>query len=144
MNLLYMTLDGIKIPDWLIDDAMCQPNKGSVESDAIHDFVDATILPYVKDHPLAGSALVASTCHIHISDRGLSTHDHAPHHLTSVLYLTDASGELVIDPDGINETVKPTRGRLVIFASTTPHAVNPSPSPELRISLVNNYVNPSV
>lgn len=140
MKLLYATLDGIVIPEWLLDEAMCQPNKGDVSSDAIHDYVESTILSHVQDHPLGGTALKVSTCHVHISDRGLTTHDHLPHHLTSVLYLTDSDGELVIDPDGINETVKPKAGRMVIFAASTPHAVNESPTAELRIALVNNYV----
>jgi len=144
MNPLYVVVDDVAIPDWLIDAAFCEPNKVFIETPEIQAFTTAHILPLVKTHPDARPDLVCCSNHVHISDAGLTAHDHLPHQFTSVLYLMDAEGELVIEPCGVAIPVKPKAGRLVFFAGDVIHSVNESPSDELRMSLVSNYEYPSV
>lgn len=144
MDSLYTVVDNVAIPEWLVDAAMCEPNKGSIDTPEIWSFVEEQLLPLVMRQTQAQPTLYVSSNHVHISAAGLTPHDHLPNVFTSVLYLVDAEGRLIIDPDGINERVKPVAGRFVIFKGETIHAVEKSPQNELRISLVSNYEYPSV
>jgi hypothetical protein len=144
MNLLYIIIDNVALPDWLFEAALCEHNKGFIENPVIQQFTDEHLLPLVKTHVDAGPELYACSNHVHVGTAGLTPHDHLPNAFTSVLYLTDAEGELVVDPCGINERIKPVAGRFVIFKGDTIHAVDKSPHDELRMALVTNYEYPAV
>jgi hypothetical protein len=144
MNLLYIIVDHVTIPDWLFEAALCEPNKRFIEDPMIQQFTDEHLLPLVKAHVGARPELYACSNHVHIGTDGLTPHDHLPNDFTTVLYLTDAEGELVVDPCGINERIRPVAGRFVIFKGGTVHAVDASPHDELRMSLVTNYEYPTV
>lgn len=144
MNPLYVVVDDVAIPDWLIEAVFCEPNKGFIETAAIQAFTTTYVLPYLLAHPDVKAGLEVCSNHVHIGSSGLTPHDHLPNAFTSVLYLMDAEGELVIEPCGAAIPVKPKAGRLVFFAGTVVHSVNESPSDELRMSLVSNYEYPSV
>lgn len=139
-----MVVDDIIIPDFLIELAMCQENKIFVEDEIINKWVTETITPVVLTHPLVRGPLVACSNHVHISHKGLTPHDHRPHLFTSVLYLADAEGNLVVNPMEDEYYINPKQGRLVVFPGESVHMVQESPSPELRISLVTNYEYPSI
>jgi hypothetical protein len=141
---LYPLIDGVDIPDWLFEAALCEPNKGQIESVEIHDWVDAVLLPLAKQHFLARKGLRVSTNHVHIGTAGLSPHDHNPHELTSVLYLTDSEGCLVLHLNEAGISIDPRAGRFIVFAAGVTHHVMESPADELRISLVTNYDYPPV
>jgi hypothetical protein len=144
MKPLYIVLDNIPVPDWLFEQALCEPNKEYIETPEIQAFTNECILPLVKTHVQADPSLEACSNHVHISAAGLTPHDHLPHAFTSVFYIVDAEGELVVDPCGLGELITPRAGRLVIFPGHVVHSVNKSPHDELRISLVTNYEYPSV
>lgn len=144
MNLLYIVIDDVDLPDWLFEAALCEDNKGFIENTQIQQFTNTHLLPLVMSHAAASSGLYACSNHVHVGTAGLTPHDHLPCVLTSVLYLTDAEGELVVDPCGINERIKPRAGRFVIFKGETVHAVERSPHDELRLALVTNYEYPAV
>lgn len=138
----YVQVDDIPIPDWLYDAAFCQHNKVFISEKSINDFAWEVLLPLANRHPDVRANLRPCASHIHIGDAGLSPHKHLPHAFTSVLYLDDAIGELVIDPQGAAIEIYPRKGRFVVFGGDVWHSVNPSPCKELRISLVTNYEYP--
>ena len=138
-------VDDVPIPDWLLEAAFCQPNKAYISERTIQDFAWDVLLPLARRHPDVNISLRPCSNHVHIGDVGLTPHNHLPHAFTSVLYLEDSMGELVLNPDTAEERmINPIKGRFVMFAGDIMHSVNPSPCPELRISLVTNYEYPSV
>jgi hypothetical protein len=138
----YAIIDGIEVPDDLVTWCLCEENKAQIKEDRIHDFVDDILLPYAKQFPAAGLDLHVTSNHVHIGSNGLTPHNHLPHALTSIFYLVDAEGELVISPTEEPERVKPVTGRLVIIQAHIFHAVTKSPDREMRLSLVTNYGYP--
>ena len=141
---LYPLIDGVDIPDWLFEAVLCEPNKGQIGAAEIHDWVDDVLLPLAKRHFLAREGLRVSSNHVHIGSVGLDPHNHLPHALTSILYLTDSEGCLVLHLKEGGIPITPRAGRFVTFSAGVVHHVEPSPSDELRISLVTNYEYPSV
>ncbi|MNO14056.1 hypothetical protein D3C76_36960 [compost metagenome] len=136
-------IDDIAIPDHLIDLALCEIDKGVVVGGELNGWADEHILPLAQAH-LGLPELAICANHVHIGPAGLTPHDHLPHAYTSVLYLVDAVGELVVHlPEG-QQYIQPKAGRLVIFPATLIHHVEQSPRDEMRISFVNNYELPPV
>ena len=138
----YAIVDGIAVPDDLVMWCLCEESKAQIKEDKIHDFVDDILLTYAKQFPSMGLDLHVTSNHVHIGSNGLTPHNHLPHELTSIFYLVDADGELVISPTEEPERVKPVAGRLVIIQSHIFHAVTKSPEREMRLSLVTNYGYP--
>ncbi|MNN76376.1 hypothetical protein D3C81_1927520 [compost metagenome] len=120
----------------------CEANKAFIETKAIQEFTNAHILPLVRE-TLHIPELMACSNHVHIGTDGLEPHDHLPHAFTSVLYVTDAEGAIVLEPCDAAIRIKPCEGRLVVFGATVVHSVDPSHG-ELRAALVTNYEYPSV
>lgn len=140
----YLSIDDVAIPDWLFEAVLCEPNKGQIASMEIHDWVDDVLLPIARNHPLARDGLRVSTNHVHIGSQGLEPHNHLPHVQTSVLYLADSEGRLVLHLNGDQVPLIPRTGRFVTFSADVVHHVEQSPFDELRIALVTNYEYPSV
>ena len=141
---LFFQVEGIPVPDWVVDQAFCEIDKDVVISEDLIKWADETILPITQQH-LQLQDLVICANHVHIGPGGLTPQDHLPHVFTSVLYLLDAEGPLVIhDQQGNHHRVHPKEGRLVIFSARLLHHVERSPHDELRISFVSNYEFPSV
>lgn len=136
-------LDYIRFPENLPDLALCQTNKEFITDPEINDYVTTHLLPQVREWVKVdeGYELHACANHVHIGDQGINIHDHQPHALTSVLFLTQSDGMLVLHEDPVTpgQAIKPKPGRFVIMKGTTLHQVFPSPMPELRITLVSNY-----
>jgi hypothetical protein len=129
----------VVIPEWMIDQAFCEVNKAFIETPEVNEWAIETILPMIKKL-LGDDTITICANHFHIGAAGLTPHDHLPHAFTSVLYLTDAEGELVIHlPDGKFQNVVPKEGRLVFLPAHLLHHVEQSPNDELRISFVSNY-----
>lgn len=141
---MYLLVDGINIPDELIDLVMCQENKIFIEDPVIQDWVESHLTTLGFAFPGVRKTLKPCSNHVHISDQGLTPHNHLPHAYTSVLYIMDAEGELVLgDPDDCVR-LKPKAGRFVFFPADLMHSVEASAHAELRIALVTNYEYPSV
>lgn len=135
----YAIVDNLAVPDELVTWCLCEQSKAQIREDRIHDFVDQYLLPHAKQFPGMGLDLKVTSNHVHIGDAGLTPHNHLPHALTSIFYLVDAEGQLVISPTENPERIKPVLGRLVIVQSHIFHAVTRSPGKEMRLSLVSNY-----
>ena len=134
--LSYRIVDKIAIPDWLLEALLCEPNKQFIRTQSILDFSHLAILPLVRR--VVGRNLRICSSHVHIGTKGLTPHDHLPHAFTSVFYLTDSKGALVVDVEDGQHFIYPKKGRLVFFNAKTVHSVEPSEG-ELRASLVCNY-----
>lgn len=132
-------MNGIEIPESLIELCLCETNKAQLNSNAIHDYVDQSILPIVQEVIKDAVQLVVTSNHVHIGGAGLTPHNHLPHKMSSILFLTDADGELVLQPGDNWVNIKPKAGRLVIIPAAMYHQVKPSKVPGLRLSLVSNY-----
>lgn len=129
----------MEVPDWLLDELLSQPNLGVIYSSKINRWAIDNVLPVVAT--LTGQSNLWMTAnHIHVGDQGIIAHDHIPHVFSSVVFLTDSLGELVINlPTGFVEVVIPVKGNVVVFPSQWVHHVKPSPRPELRVTFVSNY-----
>lgn len=138
-----LVVNGFRIPDFLLELALCQTNKEFITDPEINDFVERTLLPVVRRlvRPLYNHEVFACANHVHIGDQGLGQHDHRPHAFTSVLFLTGSKGTLVVKPDLVSNDVMidPEPGLFVVMLGVQKHQVFPSPMPELRVSLVTNY-----
>lgn len=135
-------LNGIEIPESLIELCLCETSKALIHSVAIHDYVDRVILPIVQGVIQNSVQLEVTSNHVHIGGAGLTPHNHLPHLMSSILFLTDADGELILQPGDNWVNIKPKAGRLVIIPATMYHQVYPSKVPGLRLSLVSNYGTP--
>lgn len=142
----FTLFDHIHIPDELIEMCLCQEDKGFITDDRIKAFVYAVMLPTIKQtHSPAMDLQTLQPCafHVHVSTRGLTPHNHLPHVLTSILYLTDAEGDLIVyGSDGSEFRVHPKAGRMVVMHGSMMHAVEPSHDNQLRMSLVASYEYP--
>lgn len=135
----YTVIDNIVIPDELIDLTFCQINKEFIEDEAVTAFAVDMILPVIQEQIGESQVLRVSANHVHIGTDGLDPHHHLPHRYAAVLYLMDAEGCLVLDPADQAIRIQPQQGRLVFFPAHVVHAVEASPTPELRIALVTNF-----
>lgn len=135
-QLTFIQLEQMPFPDWLIDAVLCEPNKAFIETASINDYVNSIILPIVADELNWPDNLQVTANHVHCSSDGLEPHDHLPHEYTSVLYLIDAEGDLIVH-DGGEHRVTPAEGRFVLMDARLKHSVEPSNC--MRISLVTNY-----
>lgn len=141
---LFFQVEEVPVPEWVIEQSFCETDKAVVVNEELIKWADEVILPLTRDH-LELQSLVICANHVHIGPGGLTPHDHLPHAFTSVLYLVDAEGPLVIhDQHDRHHRVYPREGRLVIFSARLLHHVEPSPADELRISFVSNYEFPSL
>lgn len=139
----YVVVDGIDFPEELITLMYTQHELKQITDPELLAFQRDVLHPLViKHHPKAKSRLAFITGHVHIGTRGVTAHDHLPYTFTSVFYMTDAHGALVVDPNGSAEHVKPKAGRLVILRAHVMHSVLKSPEDEMRIALVSNYTYP--
>jgi len=129
-------VDGIEIPDWLIDLVFCEENKKYIETPEINQFLEQTVLPILSKKLGDPEGLHLTAAHVHIGSDGLDPHDHLPHHYATVLYLMDAEGEIKLHFDSIIG-VAPKEGRLLIMDASVVHSVEPSSG--LRVALVSNY-----
>lgn len=136
-------LDYVSFPDVLLDWALCQNNKEFITDPEINDYVDNHLLPQLRQWVTVEEGWEIHACanHVHIGDQGIGLHDHQPHTLTSVLFLTQSRGILSLckDDGAPGMPVKPQPGRFVIMRGTQLHQVFPSPLSELRVTLVTNY-----
>lgn len=129
----------VAIPDWLIEDLLVEDNLGVIKTKKLNRWAVSNILPVAKG--LTGIFdLWMCGNHVHIGDTGVAPHDHLPHLYTSVIFLTDSFGELVMTfPDSEELTITPEVGKMVLFPASWIHYVKPSPSPEFRVTFVSNY-----
>ncbi|MCY1285322.1 hypothetical protein D9M68_17730 [compost metagenome] len=134
--LMFVQLEQVPFPDWLIDLSFCETNKQYVETEEINEFVRLHLLPIVAEELGCPEGLHVTASHVHCSSDGLTPHDHLPHHYTSVLYLMDAEGDLIVHAD-LDHRVHPVEGRFVLMDARLKHSVEASDC--LRISLVTNY-----
>ena len=132
-------LHNVALPDWLLTDLLTEVNLGFITSSKINEWAINTLTP------LAASAtgrcdISLCTSHVHVGDTGVEPHDHLPHEFTSVVFLTNSLGELVMHlPDGSEKVIVPEEGKMVLFPASWIHYVRPSPEPELRVTFVSNY-----
>lgn len=129
----------VEIPEWLLEQAFCEVNKEYIETETVVDWALDNILPFAQKL-LDTQDITICANHFHMGTAGLTPRDHLPHAFTSILYLTDAEGELVIHlPAGKFMHVTPEAGLLVTFPAHLVHHVEQSPIDELRVSLASNY-----
>lgn len=133
-----MITDGVEVPHWLLDEAMCLENRKFIEVENIVDFTWNYLRAYALKHPLVNKPIRPCASHINIGHHGVTPHNHEPHAFTSVLYLLDAEGELRFW-DNVDLAIAPKEGRFVMFPGHITHYVEASKQAELRISLVTNY-----
>lgn len=134
--LIISIIENIEVPDWLIDAAFCETNKEFIETPEILKFIDEQLLPQVDDELDYPENLHVSSSHVHIGSHGLTPHDHLPHEYTSVLYLVDGDGDIVLHLDEL-QRVSPVAGRLLLMDASIVHSVEAGHG--LRLSLVVNY-----
>jgi len=138
LNGLHVHL-GVEIPDWLLGDLLTEVNLGFISSSKINEWIIQTLVPLAATFT-DRTDIWACASHVHVGDIGVEPHDHLPHEFTSVLFMTDSQGELVmIMPDKSEMVIKPEEGKYVLFPASWIHYVKPSPEPELRVTLVSNY-----
>lgn len=133
----------IPIPEWLLDQAFCEVDKQFIETEEVNQWALDTILPVVRQVTGITDITICAN-HVNIGTNGVSPHDHLPHAFTSVLFLVEAEGKLVIHTPDEPYKIKPQEGMLVFFPADIVHHVEPSYCDELRISFVSNYERTSV
>lgn len=139
----YVVVDGISFPEELIGLMYTQQELTRITDDTLMAFQRDVLHPLViRYHPDARSDLAFITGHVHIGIEGVTPHDHLPYRFTSIFYMADAEGALVVDPHGDAELISPKAGRLVILRASVVHSVLKSPSDEMRVALVSNYTYP--
>jgi len=138
----YIIVEGIEPPEWLLDAMYAEKELSHITDPRINDYMKSVLRDIVfANHPDATPSLWMVCGHVHVGIEGVTPHDHLPYHLTSILYLLDAEGELVVDPDNEALEIKPRQGRMVIIRGDVIHLVKPSINGELRAALVSNYLN---
>lgn len=137
-------VEGLEIPDWLLIDLMTERNLGTITSAKINEWACDYVLGMARQC-IGNDDLRLYTSHVHIGDIGIEPHDHLPYLFTSVIFLTDSLGELVmVLPSGEEKVIRPEEGKMVLFPASWIHYVNPSPEPELRVTFVSNYEHQTV
>lgn len=138
-NAKQMGCYSVDVPDWLLAELLAEPNLGVIASSKLNQWAIDHILP-VAQLVTGREDLWLCANHVHIGDVGVKPHDHLPHEFTSVVFLTDSLGELVMNmPDGSENVIIPEEGKMIIFPASWIHYVRPSPEPELRVTFVSNY-----
>lgn len=135
---------GIVVPDEVIEVAMCMANKEYTDNEVLREFLlgEQVIKSIREVMPEWEGPYNLSAVHVHIGDKGLDPHvhnDEFPVKCNVVVFLTEASGRLFAQCGNNVWPVKPRLGRLVMMTADTRHWVEPSPQPELRMTLVGNY-----
>jgi len=133
----------IPVHDWLLGAVMCEQERTFINSEELNGWADKYILPILK-RQMDDPDLIITANHVHIGDEGVEPHDHLPHLYTSVLFLVDAEGLLILHrPNGTTYAIKPEKGKLVFFKADQLHHVEPSPEREFRVTFVSNYGYPT-
>lgn len=141
----YVVVDGIPVPEGLDDLVLTQDDLVRITDEVIFSYMrDVQVPLVVKHHPDAKHNLQFITGHVHVKDEGVEPHDHLPYAFTSVLYLSDAQGALVIDPHGDAIEILPKTGRMVIMKASLVHSAKKSPQREMRLALVTNFSYPGI
>lgn len=135
---------GIEVPDEVIEVAMCMANKAYTDNEVLREFLlGEQVIKYIREvMPEWEGPYNLSAVHVHIGDKGLTPHvhnDEFPVKCNVVVFLTEASGRLFAQVGSNLWPVKPKLGRLVMMTAGVVHWVEPSPQPELRMTLVGNY-----
>lgn len=129
----------VEIPEWLLEQAFCEVNKAFIETEEVNAWALENILPLTQELLDCKNITICAN-HFHLGAAGLTPHDHLPNAFTSILYLTDAEGQLVIHlPDNKFMYITPEAGLLVTLPAHLVHHVEQSTSDELRISFASNY-----
>lgn len=138
----FQIIDDIPCPELILELCMAEVNLGSGKLDPLIElFVEQDVHPTLLQH-LPGLDRTVKPCafHVHVGHVGVTPHEHHPYLMTTILYLTDAVGQLVINPGRVGEQrVTPKEGRLVVIPGDLLHSVEASPHPELRVALVVSY-----
>jgi hypothetical protein len=146
-NDCFAIMEHIPVPEEMELWCMCQPDKTTVDDDRIVDYVWDVLLPALRslpNHPMDLANIRPCAYHVNLSTNGVTPHNHLPHALTTVLYVTDADGALVVEPCSEKpHKVYPRRGRMVVMHGSTMHGVEPSFDEQFRISLVVSYEFPT-
>lgn len=134
---VYFIVDGVEMPNGLMDELFFECNMRSLKSELGRRFISETILPIVRDHLDIPNLMNGST-HVHIGTKGIEKHDHLPHLFTSVYYPMGSVGSLVLYTDNGPVPLEPVEGRLVIFSGDMLHSVDASDVP-FRMAIATNY-----
>ncbi len=136
----------IPFPDDLITWCMCQEDRTGINDPRIREYVWNVLLPNVKaipNFPMDLSEIRPCAYHVNLTTLAVTPHDHLPFVLTTVLYLTDSEGCLVVEPHSEKPyRVHPRAGRMVTIHGSTVHAVEHSTDNQLRVALVVSYEFP--
>lgn len=130
--------DNHEVLDDIFDECLCQVNKETILDGPLMDYAKSVLLPKVVSITKDPTVSVTSI-HVHHGIEGLEPHTHEGHKYVSVLYLSDGSGDIVMDHGGDDVKISPIRGRFLVMKSDVLHSVEKGTQGNFRMALVVNY-----